>query len=313
MTSRAMACAAESAIGATPFPPATTISGSGPAAVVASSESGRAGIPAAKTSAPNTSAPTSAAPAAAGRGNAQNGRRTSCARRAAPTSSTSPRAAQRIASDARIATFVANSVVCGAIRSVARSPTPIAYARRPVLLAGVVFGSVIMKKRKTRISGEETRSHQNCAPSIGPTCQAAVIVCPLAARTPIPAANESQKQTAICSRCSRRRIRNPPTTIRTSATTSAGESGPHQSASGSARSAPSRRKQRTRPMFDGLKTWLPRTRMTYFDRSATADVPAKIHQPFMLHQSPCSVPGTRRTKATPFPVRRALAGHMITC
>ena len=48
----------------------------------------------------------------------------------------------------------------------------------------------------------------------------------------------------------------------------------------------------------------PRTRMTYFERSATADVPAKIHQPFMLHQSPCSVPGTRRTKATPFPVRK---------
>ncbi len=32
----------------------------------------------------------------------------------------------------------------------------------------------------------------------------------------------------------------------------------------------------------------------------------------MLHQSPCSVPGTRRMKATPFPVRSALAGHMIT-
>ena len=39
-------------------------------------------------------------------------------------------------------------------------------------LAGVVFGSVIMKKRKTRISGEVTSSHQNCLPSIGPTCQA---------------------------------------------------------------------------------------------------------------------------------------------
>ena len=53
-------------------------------------------------------------------------------------------------------------------------------------------------------------------------------------------------------------------------------------------------------------------RMRYLDSSAIADVPAKIHQPFMLHQSPCSVPGTRRTKATPFPVRRALAGHMST-
>ena len=32
----------------------------------------------------------------------------------------------------------------------------------------------------------------------------------------------------------------------------------------------------------------------------------------MLHQSPCSVPGTRRMKATPLPVSSALAGHMIT-
>ena len=61
--------------------------------------------------------------------------------------------------------------------------------------SGIVLGSVIMKKRKTRISGEETSSHQNSAPSIGPTCQAAVIVCPLAASTPIPAANASQKPT----------------------------------------------------------------------------------------------------------------------
>ena len=32
----------------------------------------------------------------------------------------------------------------------------------------------------------------------------------------------------------------------------------------------------------------------------------------MLHQSPCTVPGTRRTNATPFPVRSALAGHIST-
>ena len=54
-------------------------------------------------------------------------------------------------------------------------------------------------------------------------------------------------------------------------------------------------------------------RIRYFESRATADVPAKIHQPFMLHQSPCSVPGTRRTNATPLPVSSALAGHMITC
>ena len=59
--------------------------------------------------------------------------------------------------------------------------------------------------------------------------------------------------------------------------------------------------------------WRPRNLTRYFESSATAEVAAKIHQPFMLHQSPCSVPGTRRMNATPFPVRSALAGHMITC
>ena len=53
--------------------------------------------------------------------------------------------------------------------------------------------------------------------------------------------------------------------------------------------------------------------MKYFDNSDTAAVPAKMYQPFMLHQSPCCVPGTRRMKATPFPVSIALAGHIRTC
>ncbi len=65
--------------------------------------------------------------------------------------------------------------------------------------------------------------------------------------------------------------------------------------------------------MDGLKTCRPRKRIRYFDSSEIAAVPAKIHHPCMLHQSPCSVPGTRRMNATPFPVSRALAGHMITC
>ena len=89
--------------------------------------------------------------------------------------------------------------------------------------------------------------------------------------------------------------------------------GPHQKSSGSARVRPRIRKQRTRPMFDGLKTWLPRHLITYFESSETAAVPAKIHQPRMLHQSPCWVPGTRRMNATPLPVRSALAGHISTC
>ena len=43
----------------------------------------------------------------------------------------------------------------------------------------------------------------------------------------------------------------------------------------------------TSPMFDGLKMCAPRHRSTCFDSSATAAVPAKIHQPRRLHQSPC--------------------------
>ena len=66
-------------------------------------------------------------------------------------------------------------------------------------------------------------------------------------------------------------------------------------------------------MFDGLKMWRPRHLIRYLERIATAAVPAKIHQPFRLHQSPCTVPGTRRMKATPLPVRSALAGHISTC
>ena len=66
-------------------------------------------------------------------------------------------------------------------------------------------------------------------------------------------------------------------------------------------------------MFDGLKMWWPRHLIRYLESSATAAVPAKIHQPFMLHQSPCRVPGTRRMNATPLPVRSALAGHISTC
>ena len=122
-----------------------------------------------------------------------------------------------------------------------------------------------------------------------------------------------QNVIAIASRCSRERIANAPTRMITSASAIHGDIGPHQKASGSARVAPSSTKQSTRPKFDGLKKWCPRHVITCFERIDTAAVPAKIHQPFMLHQSPCSVPGTRRMKATPLPVRSALAGHMITC
>ena len=247
--------------------------------------------------------------AAAGVPRAQS--RARSARPLAPSRSRG-RAAHTSVSAPSSATLCANSVVHGAIRSTARNPTETAYTRRPPSLAGIVRGSVIMKKRKTRISGEVTSSHQRSSPPMGPRCQAAVISCPVAARTAIPAANVSQKPTAIDTSRSRRRIASPPPTMRTRATASHTDIGPHQNASGSARSGPMSRKQRTSPKFDGLNTWRPRKTITYFESRATTAVPAKIHQPFMLHQSPCSVPGTRSTNATPLPVRRALAGHMST-
>ena len=211
------------------------------------------------------------------------------------------------------ATFVANSVVCGALSNAASSPIATAYTRRPTRLEGIVFGSVIMKNRKTRISGEKARTCQKYQSETGPRCHRAVIAWPLAASTARHATNVTQKPIAIASRRRRRRIASPPATMIAIASASQGVIGPHQNSSGSAHSGPSSRKHRTSPKFEGLKTWWPRNWIRYLDSSETAAAPAKTHQPCMLHQSPCSVPGTRRMKATPFPVSRALAGQRITC
>ncbi len=110
-----------------------------------------------------------------------------------------------------------------------------------------------------------------------------------------------------------RRITKPPVTMIASASTIHADIGPHQKSSGSARLRSEHEEEQHETDVRGLKTCRPRKRMRYFESRETAAVPAKIHQPRRLHQSPCSVPGTRRMKATPFPVRSALAGHMITC
>ena len=128
----------------------------------------------------------------------------------------------------------------------------------------------------------------------------------------MPAANDTQKPSATRSSFSRHRIANPPLTMMTSASASHADVGPHQKSSGAARFRPSARKQMTRPMFDGLKMCSPRHLIRCFESSEIAAVPTKIHQPRRVHQSPCAVPGTRRTKATPFPVSIALAGQRIT-
>ena len=104
----------------------------------------------------------------------------------------SGRAAQTMKREESTATFVANSVVCGAARSAASSPIATAYTRRPTFPAGIVFGSVIMKKRKTRISGEKARTCQKYQSETGPRCQRAVIAWPLAASTAMLATNVTQ-------------------------------------------------------------------------------------------------------------------------
>ena len=169
-----------------------------------------------------------------------------------------------------------------------------------------------MKKRNTRISGDVTSTVQNSASHTGPRFQRAVMQCPATAITPSASANVSQNDVATPSMPTRRVMSRPPTTMSTSANASAGPMGTHQKSSGSTRAGPRRRKQSTRPRFDGLNTWRPRARIRYLERSDTAAVAAKIHAPRMLHQSPCSVPGTRRMNATPFPVSIALAGHART-
>ena len=52
-------------------------------------------------------------------------------------------------------TFAPNSVLAGATRKAAMSPIETAYTIRPLALAGIVLGSVIMKNKNTRISGDD--------------------------------------------------------------------------------------------------------------------------------------------------------------
>ena len=187
---------------------------------------------------------------------------------------------RRCASAASTATLAQNSVGEGATRSAASSATETPNTIRCLFPAGTVFGSVSMKKRKTRISGENAR--------IGPEVEAldGAEVPPRGHRMPRRRdhghrGRRTRARTRAPSRAAggARGSRSRPTTMIASASARAGDIGPHQKSSGSARPGPAARKQRTSPKFDGLKTWAPRKRITYFERSDTAAVPAKIHQP----------------------------------
>ena len=127
------------------------------------------------------------------------------------------------------------------------------------------------------------------------------------------AAKLTQKVTATPSIRSRARMPMPPATMTTKARVSPTDRGPHQKSSGLARPEPSTRKHATRPKFDGLNTARPPTRIRYLESNDTATAAAKIQAPCSDHQSPWTVPGTRRISATPLPVSSALAGQTNAC
>ena len=98
------------------------------------------------------------------------------------------RAAQTTTRPASSPTLVPNSSVCGASRSVLATPTRRPNTTRPTRPAGTVLGSVIMKNRKIRTSGEVTITRQKSKPQTGANAQFAVMQWPEPARRPTPTA-----------------------------------------------------------------------------------------------------------------------------
>ena len=185
-------------------------------------------------------------------------------------------------SPASNATLELNSVVCGAISSVLTKATDAANASRATRPAGTVFGSVIMKKRKISTSGEVTITHQNREPHTGVNDQRAVMQCPEAATTPMPAASVIQNAADMASRCRRRVMSTPPTMMIRYASAIQTPNGAHQKSSGSTRVLPRIRKAATRPTFDGLNTWEPRYLIRYFVSRESPATMANRYQPCQL-------------------------------
>ena len=189
------------------------------------------------------------------------------------------------------------------------TPTSSPNATRPTCPDGTVLGSVIMKNRKIRTSGEVTIVRQKSLPHTGVNDQSVIMQWPEPASTPVPSASESQNAPAIGSRCSRRVISRPPTMITAYAAIIGRLSGAHQKSRGSTRALPSTRNATTSPMFDGLNTCEPRYLMTYLVSSETPATTANTYQSPVYQGWSAGVPTTRRISATPLPVSIALAGH----
>ena len=106
-----------------------------------------------------------------------------------------------------------NSLVCGAIRSVLATATRTPNTIRPTRPPGTVLGSVIMKNRKIRTSGEVTMTRQKSNPQTGANAQFAVMQWPEAASSPMPTARVTQNVAASASSLRRRVISSPPSMI----------------------------------------------------------------------------------------------------
>ena len=207
-------------------------------------------------------------------------------------------------------TFVPHSVVWGAISSTLPIPTEMAKAILATRPAGMVLGSVSMKNRKIRTSGEITIIRQKSLPQTGPNAQSVVMQCPDPARIagadgqrqPVRGGHRQQVQAA--------RHEHPATDDQQIGERQpAVERAPIEVQRLDPLERRARRKATTRPTFDGLKTWEPRYWMTYLVSRARPATMANTYQSLVPQGSPAVVSVVRRISATPLPVSIALAGH----
>ena len=207
---------------------------------------------------------------ASGRGNGRD--RPPLIRRPGKYRSNRGRAAHTITNPESRPTLAPNSVSQGAMSTADTTPIAVPNTMRATRPAGTVRGSVIMKNRKIRISGDVMMIHQKWVPVIGVNDQRVVIEWSARASTASPAASEIQSAAPSPSRRRRLQMNRPPATMTAYAATIGQSNGAHQKSSGSTRPLPSTRNAATRAMLDGLKTWPLRNRITYLrEQSEGAD------------------------------------------
>ena len=255
---------------------------------------GRAGRPAARRMPAKAAAATTATAPTAAR---EDGTRAEIAapNDVARTTPSTGRAAQTIVSAASSATFVANSVVCGAIRSdrEQRRRRP----RRRAALRAALRHRLRVRDHEEEEDQDLRREHEHppeaSAPVIGPRCQRAVIACPLAASTP-DACREREPE------ADRDPQQVEPAEDREAAGDDEGEgerqpgatSAPTRSRAGSARVAAEHQEAEHEPEVRRVEDVPARgIGSTYFESSETAAVPGE--DPPAVQAPPVAVLGAR--------------------